>query len=215
MNHKKRKFGRWQVIGLGKKSHLWLCQCSCQKKTVRQVDKFALIRGRSKSCGCFRPQLVSNSRRQHGESVCGKVSAEYRAWSAMKIRCYRASGSDVKHYQKRVIKVCDRWLSSFQNFLDDMGRRPSPRHSIDRYPDRGGDYEPGNCRWATAKEQSRNRDGLHPITFNGETKLLCEWADFTGFSSAVISKRLAHGWSVEKALTTPINHSLGPKSHRK
>ncbi|MGY8988455.1 MAG: hypothetical protein ACKVG7_07840, partial [Flavobacteriales bacterium] len=106
-------------------------------------------------------------------------------------------------YGGRGISVCDRWRDSFENFLADMGERPSNEHSIDR-KDNDGNYEPDNCRWATKKEQGRNRRSNRILTFNNKTQTLIEWSEELGISSAVIRQRIkASGWSIEEALTTP------------
>ena len=115
-------------------------------------------------------------------------------------RCSRPSHKFFKHYGGRGISVCERW-SKYENFLDDMGRRPTPKHSIDRI-DNNGNYEPSNCRWATSKTQLRNRRANRIIDFNGESFCIAEWAERTGTSSAVISQRIDNlGWSIEDALT--------------
>ena len=93
---------------------------------------------------------------KHKNAAHGKVTKEYRAWRNMKDRCYNKKHSSYKNYGGRSIKVCKRWLHSFENFLKDVGLSPSPIYSLDRI-DNDGDYKPSNCRWATSKEQTRNR----------------------------------------------------------
>lgn len=99
----------------------------------------------------------------HGEG--SNRTPEYRAWRAMKVRCFNTNSQDYPNYGGRGITVCDRWRNSYENFLADMGRRPSARHSIDRYPDKNGNYERANCRWATPKEQANNRRKARPKGF--------------------------------------------------
>ncbi len=135
---------------------------------------------------------------------------EYNSWRAMKARCYQPKFHAYHRYGGRGITVCDRWLRSFGAFLTDVGPRPSQSHSLDRFPNKDGNYEPGNVRWATPEEQQRNRGDNFCVTFRGETKSISEWADRLGFSnSKILSKRIKlRGWSVDRALTTPAYGSL-------
>lgn len=115
---------------------------------------------------------------------------------------------DPKHaaypnYGGRGIAVCERWLNSPQAFLDDMGMKPTPKHEIDRI-DNDGNYEPGNCRWATRKENDRNRRNNRLLTLNGETLTLAEWAEHSGVPDDTLRHRLGVGWSVERAILTPV-----------
>lgn len=129
--------------------------------------------------------------------------AEYRAWSCMRTRCRNPRFVDWHLYGGRGVVVCDRW-DSFSAFFADMGPKPSPKHSLDRYPNPNGNYEPANCRWATPKEQANNWASRNRrVTFRGETLGLAQWAARLGLRRESLRDRLATGWSVEKALTTP------------
>lgn len=128
--------------------------------------------------------------------------AEYRAWCHMKTRCSLPSVDRFPLYGGRGIRVCDRWLESFSNFLADMGPRPSSRHSIER-EDVDGNYEPSNCRWATRVEQARNKSNNRLLTHNGVTRCLTEWALVAGMSPTRVLARLNRGWSVADALFRP------------
>ncbi len=116
----------------------------------------------------------------------------------------RCTNSRLKYYHRyggRGIRVCERW-QSFANFLADMGAAPSPQHTLDRFPNRDGDYEPGNCRWATRKEQSRNTCTNRLIEHDGETLCVAEWTARLGLSSSTIAKRLSRGESPATALSS-------------
>jgi hypothetical protein len=150
-----KRFGRWKVLRFsqvierkGVRYPMWVCACSCGT-TVRSVLAWGLTSGKSRSCGCLaREQSIKHG--QWGERI-------YDLWVGMLSRCKYPYASQYAQYGGRGIKVCERWRT-FQNFYDDMGDPPSRRHSLDRYPNRHGDYQPGNVRWATMKEQSRNKD---------------------------------------------------------
>lgn len=145
----------------------------------------------------------------HGDA--GKTRApEYTAWRQLRARCHNARHPAYSSYGMRGIKVCERWRSSYQNFLEDMGRRPSPAHSIER-KDNNGDYTPDNCTWATAEEQQSNKRNTRRITFQGRTRTLAQWARLVKMRPDKLHYRLEAGWSLEKALTlTP--QTSGPRS---
>lgn len=147
-----RRFSRLTAIRVAGRDSTgrfeYLCRCDCgQEKTVRGSN---LTSGHVKSCGCLLREADQGI--THGLSH----APEYIVWLSMKRRCSNPKNESFKYYGGRGIKVCDRWLHSFENFLDDMGSRPSPEHSIDRI-NVDGDYEPSNCRWATLSEQARNK----------------------------------------------------------
>ena len=135
----------------------------------------------------------------------GKVSPEYAAWNAMRQRCRDPNSNSYHHYGGRGISVCERWDTSFANFFADMGERPSVKHSLDRYPNNNGNYEPGNCRWATRKQQHRNERRNTVVRFRGKRVALSEAAEMAGLSYQAVWRRINRlGWSIAKALSEPI-----------
>ncbi len=122
-------------------------------------------------------------------------------------RCYDVGKSNYRYYGGRGIRVCERWQGKdgFVNFLADMGEKPTPKHTIDRHPNKDGDYEPGNCRWATMKEQSRNTRRNRMLNFQGKTQCVSAWEEELGFPRDVVKHRIGKlKWSVEDALTKPL-----------
>lgn len=160
-----RRFGRLTVVRRvedrvtpsGRRIAQWLCYCECGGQCV--VQGWNLSRGLTRSCGCYaREQHVKRGQTmnlKHGHNRRKAVSPEYQSWRSMIQRCENPNAYDYARYGGRGITVCERWRSCFENFLADMGPRPSPQHTLDRI-DPNRNYEPGNCRWATKAEQSRN-----------------------------------------------------------
>jgi hypothetical protein len=200
-----KTFGKLSVIGGAPYSgnhRMAKCLCACGNETTQQVH--AIVDGRVVSCGCHRDEAFLERSTTHGHARKGKVSAEYRTWQQMKKRCENPSAKFYHHYGGRGIKVCERW-QDFENFLADMGERPSPEHSIDRYPDVDGNYEPGNARWATDLEQANNRRITPMVEYQGRTQSIADWARELGFKYWSLRSRLVvQGWSVERAFTTPF-----------
>lgn len=125
----------------------------------------------------------------------------YKSWGMMKSRCTNPSYNHYHNYGGRGIKVCDRWLESFENFLEDMGERPK-NHSLDRI-DVDGDYCKENCRWSTSKEQNNNRRNNHIIEFNGKSQNITAWAEELNIKVDILSRRILRGWSIEDTLSIP------------
>jgi hypothetical protein len=134
--------------------------------------------------------IASQVLKKHLHAINGVKTAEYTAWCNLKKRCLDSKHPQYKHYGGRGITVCDRWKNSFENFFEDMGKRPTKKHSIDRI-DNNGNYEPNNCKWATTKEQSKNRRNNRNYSYNGETKNISEWALYFKVSHSSMSYRIS------------------------
>ena len=198
------KFSKLTVIGFvgvnKKKKRVWLCRCECGKEIQVHTEK--LTSGHTKTCGCTRIQNIVNAIKISNTKHGMKGTKEYVAWSEMKQRCTNPNAQQYKNYGERGIKVCDRWLNSFENFYADMGKA-AEGFSIDRI-DVNGDYCPENCRWADYETQQYNRRDTVKITFNGITENLLYWSKRTGISTRNLYERFRRKWSAEKILTTPI-----------
>jgi len=193
---------------VGRRMADWVCRCDCGTECVKRG--MVLRQGRVKSCGqngcSWWNFLPAGNTRLHPD--------EYRSWRGMHERCYGNDPKDKRNYSSRGITVCERW-KSFENFLTDMGKKPSAKHTIDRYPNNDGNYEPGNCRWATPKEQARNMRNNIYVEHNGERILFMELVDQLGLDRAAIFGRLKNGWSLEEALGIPINKHKKKRRKRK
>ena len=194
-----RVFGRLTVIEPApdkKNKTRWICKCKCGETIA--VYSNSLIQQNTRSCGCLHIDTITTHR--------GINLPEYRIWAAMKSRCYGKSNSRYNCYGGRGIKVCNRWLNSFENFFLDMGARPSQEYSIDRI-DNNLDYSPDNCRWATAEMQSNNKRTVEILSIDGKSQSRAQWARQAGIASNTIKRRIENGLSVKDAITRPADTS--------
>lgn len=148
-----KRFGR--LLPRAQRGAYATCMCDCGRSKRVRVDH--LFSGGTQSCGCLQAESRSSTHLKHGFNRKGKRRSEYRSWLCMRARCSYPNNNEFHRYGARGITVCDRWEGSFENFIADMGRKPTTRHSIDRFPDPYGNYEPANCRWATPLEQANNK----------------------------------------------------------
>jgi hypothetical protein len=203
-----RGFGRLTVIAFGgrtKSRKFWLCRCTCGTETRMRED--GLVAG-NQSCGCLTTEVSAANGKastKHGHTSRGKRSRTYVSWVKMRRRCLVPADEHYRLYGGRGITVCRRWLI-FENFLADMGERPEGT-TLDRYPDKNGNYEPGNCRWATQKEQCNNTRLNVMVEYQGVTKTATQWAESMNWPKRTVYMRLRAGWTVERALTTTPNRS--------
>ncbi len=200
-----KKFGRLIVIKRVERdrwgSYKWLCICNCGKTTV--VMGYDLRKNKTKSCGCFRNE---GNNTNHGHTKNGKLSKTYMSWAGMIQRCTNPNSEDYHNYGGRGITVCEQWMK-FENFLNHMGECPQ-KHSIDRINNEKGYYKE-NCRWATPKQQARNKQNNHLETYNGKTQCLAAWAEETGIAQHILWKRFSRGWPPSKALKSLIKKDAG------
>ena len=195
-------FNRWHVIERAENDKRgqaqWHCRCICGNESV--VAGKDLRQGKSKSCGCYHIDTISITSRKHGKSQ----TRLYRIWNVMRRRCSDHLTSHFYLYGGRGITVCDEWDKSFESFyLWAINNGYSDGLSIDRI-DVNGNYDPSNCRWATAKQQARNKRNNRLVEYNGEKKTLIEWSEILGFNYLMVKGRLQKGnWTVKEAFTTP------------
>lgn len=176
---------------LGRK--VW-CRCDCGTEKVLKLGN--LISKSTVSCGCY--AKVKNLK--HGLARRGKIHPDYGIWTHMVGRCCNETDTDYASYGGRGITICPRWRESFANFLEDMGPRPRGKE-LDRI-NNNGNYEPGNCRWATRSQQNRNTRRTNNITYNGEIRCLTEWASIVGVDRETLRYRIKK-WGLDRAMTTP------------
>jgi len=191
-----QRFGRLVAIrNIGIDAHgrsMWACRCDCGTDISVAAS---VLKRKQLSCGC----LVVDMATKHG----GSDHPLYKTWASMIERCESPDNKSYHRYGGRGIKVCKRWRKNFGAWLDDMGERPSRKHSVDRI-DPNGNYEPSNCRWASAIEQQRNRSNNLLVTIDGCTQPLSAWVEHYKTSYFRSRDRIfKHGWEPLRALTLP------------
>jgi hypothetical protein len=196
-----KKFGRLTAIAPIRRAPysniVWLCICECG--TEKEAVLSDLNKGHYLSCGCYKIECISKSKTTHGMSN----SAEFNIWQGIKERCNNKKAANYHRYGGRGIKICERWENDFSAFYEDMGSRPSSKHSIDRI-DNNGDYVKPNCRWTTKKVQSNNRNNNKRLEYCGETRTVQEWCDKYKVNRSTFVSRLKRGLSVGESLFTAI-----------
>lgn len=194
-----QRFGRLLVLGFGgirRRETMWHCLCDCgNTTTVKGVD---ISRQHTQSCGCFRKESASQRRFIHGESVSLANTVEYRCYMAAKSRCTNPNDISYRYYGGKGIEFR---FQSYAEFLDELGRKPSPDLSIERINTKGH-YERGNVKWGTDEEQANNKTNNRLITALNKTQTVMQWSRETGFTRKAITNRIdKHGWCEECAVT--------------
>lgn len=175
-----------------KQGYFWEFKCECGNSTIARAVH--VRNGNTKSCGCLKVENLaiigkSITNFKHGMSGI----REYRLWRSMIARCHTKGAPNYERWGAIGVSVCDRWRYSFENFLADMGRRPSPKHSLDRFPNNDGNYEPENVRWATARQQANNRRNSIVVEWCGVKMALNDLAWITGKNYQTLYHRYKYG----------------------
>ncbi len=201
-----KKFSRLLVLEYsGHDKHgtvMWKCVCDCGNEGVFKGRNLRI--GKTKSCGCLAKEVRSAGiNRSHGHtSRKTGASPEYATWKNMRNRCQNPNAREWDDYGGRGIKVCERW-QKFENFLTDMGSKPSPGLTIERIDNSEG-YAKENCIWATRGVQNRNKRNNVVLVHNGKCQTMMDWSKELGISFQTLYSRLQLGWTVEQTLSTPV-----------
>ena len=205
LNLLNQKFGRLTVISQEKSKGgktIWKCLCDCGNITT--VTSTNLTCGKINSCGCLRKEQITHRNTTHNLTK----TQIYKVWKSIKQRCYNKKLPCYKNYGGRGICVCEEWINSFESFYDwSMKNGYTDSMTIER-KDNDGNYCPGNCRWATQKEQCRNRSTNAVFEYMGEKHILTEWCEILNLEYKLVHNRIRkHGWSFERAISTPKTYS--------
>ena len=220
-----KRYGRFTVVGftgaLAKnKQRMITCLCDCGLYVDVMLSD--LHKGVTQSCGCYHAEMAAARNAEHAKhnaTVGGMITALYRVWSQIKQRCYNVKHTAFPDYGGRGIKMCSAWRKAFVVFehyvLNMIGERPGRRYSLDRIDNNKG-YVPGNLRWATSDEQSRNRRNTKFYEFDGERRPLSEWARLAGIGLGTLKSRIyTYGWPLDEALGTPSGYGRCPLEERR
>lgn len=193
------QFGRLKVVQFAGRippKTMWLCQCSCGNQTTVPTDR--LRGGRTMSCGCYQSEFRAKGNPIHGHCY----HAMYRSWKNARDRCHRPTHKSYPDYGARGIIMCERWRYSAANFIEDMKSTWMEGLTLDR-KDNNGPYSPENCQWSTKSQQARNRRSTKTVLYGGRQRFLQDLAAEHGHNYQMVHQRIAHGWTLEEALSTP------------
>lgn len=210
-----KRFGNWKVLSfcgtreVGNKrvkKSFWLCECQCEKKTLREIPTDSLKSGNSKSCGCYRKQITIERNTKHGFSRRGENGTSiYHVWRSMKDRCLNPNNAQYVNYGGRGIKICKAWEQSFISFKDwAFANGYHVGLTIDRI-NNDGNYEPSNCRWVDYYVQANNSRQCRFVTINGQTHTLKQWCKLLEVPYSTVMNRMQRNkkLSYEDALLIP------------
>lgn len=174
----------------------YICSCTCG--ATKRVNKYSLLAGTTKSCGCSKATHLRRICTTHGMTK----SPEFRTWRGIIARCHNSNVPCYSRYGGAGVRVCEQWRASFESFYAHIGPKPGPSFSIDRIDNSRG-YEPGNVRWATIHQQARNVGRNVWLEYDGRRMVLSDWAAAVGLTRSALETRIKNGWPVEAALTLP------------
>ena len=197
INHAGKRYGKLEVLSQATQTGVhpkWNCLCDCGKKSI--VTSTKLVSGSTKSCGCLRVN-AQDFRKSEVKTIYPK---EHSIWKNMRQRCLNPNTHKYFIYGGRGITIDSSW-NSFRNFIEDMGNRPSLKHSLGRIDNNKG-YSKVNCRWETSEQQMNNTSRNVFLDFKNQRKTVSQWEKFLGFAHGTVKSRIYRGWSIEKSLTT-------------
>lgn len=198
-----QRFGRLTVLGAIESSARckiprWLCKCDCGKQLV--VKENMLLKGSTKSCGCYAREMLAKGRKLRKKP--NRNTRLYKTWMNIRQRCNNPKAENAKYYYSKGIAVCKEWDDDFDSFYSwAINNGYKDGLTIDRIDNERG-YSPDNCRWITSKKQCNNRTNNVIIQFNNEKHTLSEWSEILGIKYMTLYSRIERGWDIERAFTT-------------